>query len=207
MAADPVTQAYSALAGRYIELYGSVDSVHPDDLRLIEAHLGRSAGPVLDLGCGPGHLSAFLAATGSAVTGIDQVPEFLAHARRSHPEVPFERGSLAELARPDGSVAGVLAWFSLIHLDPGELDGVLAEVRRVLAPGGALVVGFFDGPVCEPFPHRVVRAYRWPADELARRLASTGLTVVERVHRPQDGDRRSYAVLAARAAPPGGTPR
>jgi SAM-dependent methyltransferase len=205
MAAPPVAQAYSALAGRYIELFGSVDSVHPDDLRLIEAHLGRSAGPVLDLGCGPGHLSAFLAATGSPVTGIDLVPEFLAHARHSHPDVTFELGSLAELDRPDASVAGVLAWFSLIHLDPGELDGVLAEVRRVLAPGGALVVGFFDGPACEPFPHRVVQAYRWPAEELAGRLGGVGLTVVERVHRPQDGDRRSYAVLAARAG--GGTGR
>ena len=207
MAAERVARAYSALAGRYIELFGSVDSVHPDDLRLIEAHLGRSTGPVLDLGCGPGHLSAFLAATGSPVTGIDLVPEFLAHARHSSPDVAFELGSLAELAHPDASVAGVLAWFSLIHLDPGELDGVLAEVRRVLAPGGALVVGFFDGPVCEPFPHRVVQAYRWPAEELARRLGGAGLVEVERVHRPQDGDRRSYAVLAARAASPGGTPR
>jgi len=205
MAAHPVARAYSALAGRYIELFGSVDSVHPDDLRLIEAHLGRSAGPVLDLGCGPGHLSAFLASTGSAVTGIDLVPEFLAHARRSHPGVRFELGPLAELACPDASVTGVLAWFSLIHLDPGELDGVLAEVRRVLAPGGALVVGFFDGPAVEPFPHRVVQAYRWPAEELARRLGCTGLAEVERVHRPQDGERRPYAVLAARAVGPGGT--
>ncbi|WP_138735540.1 class I SAM-dependent DNA methyltransferase [Modestobacter excelsi] len=205
--AERVAQAYSSLAGRYIELFGSVDSVHPDDLRLIEGHLGRSAGPVLDLGCGPGHLSGFLGRTGADVTGIDLVPEFIAHARRSHPAVRFELGSLAELARPDASVAGVLAWFSLIHLAPGELDGVLAEVRRVLAPGGALVVGFFDGPVCEPFAHRVVEAHRWPAEELARRLGEAGLAEVERVHRPQDGDRRRYAVLAARAVGPAGTRR
>jgi SAM-dependent methyltransferase len=199
MTPDRVAQAYSSLADRYIELFGSVDSVHPDDLRLIDDHLGRLTGPVLDLGCGPGHLSGFLDLTGSEVTGIDLVPEFIAHARQSYPAVRFEQGSLAELTRPDASVAGVLAWFSLIHLDPGELNGVLAEIHRVLAPGGALVVGFFDGPACEPFDHRVVEAHRWPAEELARRLAETGFHEVERVHRPRDGERRPYAAIAARA--------
>src|ERR1700710_2648150 len=85
MASARVAQAYSSLAGRYIELFGSVDSVDPDDLRLIDAHLGGLTGPVLDLGCGPGHLSGFLARTGSDVTGIDLVPEFIAHARQVHP--------------------------------------------------------------------------------------------------------------------------
>ncbi|WP_138759867.1 class I SAM-dependent methyltransferase [Modestobacter altitudinis] len=207
MAAEHVARAYSSLAGRYIELFGSLDCVHPDDLRLVEDHLGRLTGPVLDLGCGPGHLSGFLSRTGTDVTGIDLVPEFIAHARRSHPAVRFELGSLTELARPDASVAGVLAWFSLIHLDPGELDGALAEVRRVLAPGGALVTGFFDGAVCEPFEHRVVQAYRWPADELAGRLREAGLAEVERVHRTRDGGRRPYAVLAARAVGPEGARR
>ncbi|WP_369137359.1 class I SAM-dependent DNA methyltransferase [Modestobacter versicolor] len=200
---QPVGRAYAALADRYIELFGSVASVHPDDLRLIDAHLGRLTGPVLDLGCGPGHLSGFLAGAGADVTGIDLVPEFVAHARRSHPDVPFEVGSLTELDRADGSVAGVLAWFSLIHLHPDRLDDVLAGLRRVLAPGGALVLGFFDGPTCEPFAHRVVEAHRWPADELARRLTAAGFAEVERVHRAGEGDRRPYAVLAVESQPPG----
>jgi SAM-dependent methyltransferase len=199
MNSELVAQAYSSLAGRYIELFGSVDSVHPDDLRLIDGHLGRLPGPVLDLGCGPGHLSGFLSMTGSEVTGIDLVPEFIAYARQSQPAARFKVGSFTELARPDASVCGVLAWFSLIHLDPGELNGVLAEVQRVLAPGGALVVGFFDGAVCEPFEHRVVEAHRWPAEELARRLAETGFEEVERVRRAQEGDRRPYAAIAALA--------
>ena len=199
MTSEAVAQAYSSLAGRYIELFGSVDSVEPDDLRLIEAHLGRLTGPVLDLGCGPGHLSGFLTAAGSDVVGIDLVPEFLDHARQSHPATRFQLGSLTELAHPDATVAGVLAWFSLIHLPPDELDGALTGIRRVLMPGGALVVGFFDGPAPEPFPHRVVEAHRWPADELAHRLDRAGFTETERVHRPGDDTRRPYAALAARA--------
>ena len=200
MTSGHVARAYSSLAGRYIELFGSGGSADPDDVRLVVAHLGGLPGPVLDLGCGPGHLSGVLQASGSDVTGIDLVPEFIAHARRAHPGVRFELGSLAELAHPDASVAGVLAWFSLIHLAPGELDGVLAGIRRVLVAGGPLVVGFFDGAVCEPFAHRVAEAHRWPADELAGRLAAAGFTEVERAHRASDDGQRPYAVLVVEAA-------
>ncbi|NHC15727.1 class I SAM-dependent methyltransferase [Motilibacter deserti] len=199
MSSARVAQAYAALAERYIELLGSVESVHPDDLRLLDDHLARLTGPVLDLGCGPGHLSGYLRRAGVDVTGIDLVPEFLAHARQAHPSVRFELGSLTELDRPDASVAGVLAWFSLIHLEPGELDASLAGIRRVLAPESPFVVGFFAGDACEPFPHKVAEAYRWPADEVARRLARAGFMEVERVQRPPDGERRAYAVIAARA--------
>lgn len=108
MTSERVAQAYSSLAGRYIELLGSVDSRHPNDLRLIDGHLGRLAGPVLDLGSGPGHLSGFLSLMDSEVTGVHLVPELIAHARQSHPAARFYVGSLAELARPDASVAGVL---------------------------------------------------------------------------------------------------
>ena len=194
-----VQRAYSALADRYVETLGSVDVVHPVDLRLIERHLGRRRGPVLDLGCGPGHLTAHLHAAGGEVTGIDLVPEFIAHARATHPGVPFEVGSLTGIDRPDGTVAGVLAWYSLIHVEPADLDAVLVGLRRLLTPGGALVVGFFDGEVPEPFAHTVITAHRWPVHEFVRRLTSAGFEEVERAQRGQEGRRRPHAVVAARA--------
>ena len=197
MSSRDVQRAYSSLAARYVDLFGSVERVHPDDLRLIDEHLGHRAGPVLDLGCGPGHLTGFLRSTCADVTGIDLVPEFVAHARRTHPTARFEVASLTDVERPDGSMAGVLAWYSLIHLDPGQLDGVLARIRRMTAPGGALVVGFFDGARCEPFEHRVVTAHRWPVEEVARRLVSAGFAEVERLQRPQEGERRPHAAIAA----------
>jgi SAM-dependent methyltransferase len=194
-----VRHAYSSLAQQYIDLLGSVEIVHPDDLLLIERHLGHLEGPVLDAGCGPGHLTAFLRSAGCDVTGIDPVPEFIAHARQTYPEARFEVGFMADGTRPDASVAGVLAWYSLIHVHPDELDRVLAAIRRVLTPGGALVMGFFRGLVCEPFEHKVITAYRWPMDEVAGRLASVGFVEVERSQREQEGERRPHAVIAARA--------
>jgi SAM-dependent methyltransferase len=194
-----VQQAYSSLAQQYIDLLGSVEIVHPDDLLLIERHLGHLEGPVLDAGCGPGHMTGFLGSVGLDVTGIDLVPEFIAHARQTYPEARFELGSLAGEARPDASVAGVLAWYSLIHLHPDQLDGVLTAIRRVVAPGGVLVMGFFKGLVCEPFEHKVTTACRWPMDEVADRLALAGFEEVERSQREQEGERRPHAVIAARA--------
>jgi SAM-dependent methyltransferase len=195
-----VQRAYSLLAEQYINLLGSVEHVHPDDLGLIGRYLAQASGPVLDLGCGPGHLTGFLRSLHADVTGIDLVPEFIAHARSTHPGVRFEVGSMVDMERPAGSVAGVLAWFSLIHLDPRQVDGVLATIRGVMAPGGAFVVGFFDGAELEPFEHKVVTAYRWPVDEMARRLVLAGFVEVERLHRAQDGERRPYAAIVARAA-------
>lgn len=197
MRGSTVQQAYSGLSDVYIELFASGEHEHPEDLALVDRHLGSLSGPLLDLGCGPGHLTAHLASRGRDVTGIDLVPEFIAHARRAHPTVRYEVGSLTDLPRADGSVAGAVAWYSLIHFRPDQLDAALAEVRRVLVPEGVLVVGFFDGGRCEPFAHKVVTAYRWPVDELASRLAAVGFTEVERLQRPQDGDRRPHGAIAA----------
>jgi trans-aconitate methyltransferase len=177
---DHVRDAYSRWSQPYIETLGTVDSVDPADLAFIDRHLGGVDGRVLDLGCGPGHLTAFLHARGRDVTGLDLVPEFVAHARTTHPDVAFEAGSLLEV---EHEASGVLAWFSLIHLD--DLDTALAKVRGMLVPGGVVVAGFFTGPVHETFAHRVVTAHRYPVDELVDRFTTAGLAVVAREERVQ----------------------
>lgn len=197
--ASTVQQAYSSIADRYIGLFGSQEAVHPEDLRFIGRHLGRAAGPVLDLGCGPGHLTGYLRSVRPDVTGIDVVPEFIAHARRAHPTARFDIGSMASLPMTDGTIAGALAWYSLIHADPREMNEALAEIRRVMMPGGRVVLGFFDGPRCEPFAHQVFTAHRWPVDELARRLAEVDLAELDRLQRPAEGERRPHAAIAATA--------
>nr|WP_211660574.1 class I SAM-dependent methyltransferase [Modestobacter muralis] len=201
---EVVRGAYSAVAARYAELFDRSGLDHEDgeDVALVERHLTGSSGPVLDLGCGPGQWTAHLHALGADVTGVDVVPEFVAHARAAHPGPGFVLGSMTGLDVPAHSVAGVLAWYSTIHLLPSELDGVLTGFRRLLAPGGTLVLGFFgsdDGVV--PFDHAVTTAHRWPVDVMARRLAGAGFTELERVQRVSAArpDRR-HAAIAARAS-------
>ncbi|NMO56373.1 class I SAM-dependent methyltransferase [Actinoplanes sp. TBRC 11911] len=187
-----VRQSYASLAALYIDMFGATSQVDADDLALIGRHL---TGTVVDAGCGPGHLTAYLRSLGVSASGIDLVPEFIAHARATHPDVPFHIGSMDDV---EGPVDGILSWYSLIHRPPHELDGVLARFRRVLKPGGTLVVGFFDGDEVVPFPHKVTTAYFWPVDEFAARLVKAGFTEVERQRRPTDGPRRAHAAIAAR---------
>jgi ubiquinone/menaquinone biosynthesis C-methylase UbiE len=125
------------------------------------------------------------------------VPEFIAHAQATHPGGSYQLGSMEHLAVADHSIAGILAWGSLIHLPPQDLDGVLAEFRRVVAPDGTLVVAIFVGDEVAAFDHKVVTAYRWPVDEFSERLARAGFMEVERLQRPSEGTQRPHAAIAA----------
>jgi SAM-dependent methyltransferase len=195
---QPVQRAYGALAEQYIELVNRTP-VPPDDLALIIRHLSIRPGTVLDVGCGPGHLTAHLRRLGVDATGLDLVPAFIGHARVTHREGRYGLGSMHQLPVRDRSVAGILAWYSLIHLPPDDIDGVLAELRRVMAPAGKLVVGFFDGDEPAAFEHKVVTAYRWPVDAFAERLGQAGFREIERRQRPgvAEPGLRPHAAIAA----------
>lgn len=111
------------------------------------ADLVRAAGdgPVADVGCGPGHVTAFLRDLGVAAFGIDLSPGMVEVARQDHPDARFEVGSMTDLDLADDSLAGLLAWWSLIHVPDDEVPAVLAHFRRVLRPGGPLMAGFHEG--------------------------------------------------------------
>ena len=196
---DRVGRSYSAIADTYIRLIGEIGATDPDDLEFIERHLGTCAGVVLDAGCGPGHLTGFLADLGRDVRGIDLVPEFIDNARSIRPDIAFDVGSMLEVDVPEESLGGSLAWYSLIHCAPDELAVPLSRFRKLLSDSGTLVVGFFLGDAIEPFDHKVTTAYRWPIDEMSKALAAAGFEEIERVQRPGTDLVRQHAALAVRA--------
>jgi len=195
---DDARRAYGVMAESYIELVRT-NEMHNDDLALIDRRLSIRPGTVLDAGCGPGHLTAHLRSLEVDAIGLDVVPKFIDHARATYPDGRYELGSMRQLPFPDRSVAGILAWYSLIHVPPDELDDVLAELRRVVRSAGALVAGFFDGDAVAPFDHKVTTAYFWPVDEFAARLQRAGFTEVERSRRPgtTEPSHRPHAAIAA----------
>lgn len=99
-------------------------------------------GPVADVGCGPGYVTGYLHDAGVDAFGIDLSPEMVTIARRDHPDLRFEVGSMTGLDLADDSLAGIVAFWSVIHVPDHAVPGVFAEFRRVLRPGGSVLVGF-----------------------------------------------------------------
>jgi ubiquinone/menaquinone biosynthesis C-methylase UbiE len=102
-------------------------------------------GPVADVGCGPGHVTAHLRGLGVDAFGVDLSPGMIEVARRDHPGLRFEVGSMTDLDLPDASVTGLLAWWSLIHVPDELVPAVFGQFRRVLRPGGPVLLGFHVG--------------------------------------------------------------
>ncbi|WP_051027678.1 class I SAM-dependent methyltransferase [Nocardia higoensis] len=200
---DTVRDAYDEMAGEYAEFARGLLENNPFErapLDMFAESVG--AGPVADLGCGEGRISAYLAHAGLDVSGIDLSPRMIAQARAAHPGLRFEVGSLERTGLPSGTLAGLLAWYSLIHLPPERIPGALAEFARVLRPGGYALLGFqaaesAGDPVA--FDHAVVRAYRWWPERLADAARAAGFEVVLRMVRaPRPGERFDQASLLLR---------
>ena len=197
---DPVVRRrYTEVSDTYTRMFGAIGGVDPDDLRFLERNFRRCNGTILDAGCGPGHLTGYLTGLGLKAIGIDLVPAFIESARANWPGVEFAVGSMRTLDLSAGSLGGVLAWYSLIHCEPGSLADVLCTLRTALSDNGTLVVGFFEGKYVEPFEHKVTTAYRWPIDEMSATLSAAGFVEVDRLQRPGTDQVRPHAALALRA--------
>jgi SAM-dependent methyltransferase len=189
-------QAYDAIASEYVAFVGDGLASLPLDRSILAAFadlvLRRGNGPVGDLGCGPGYVAAHLRDLGLEVFGVDLSAALIEHARRLCPDLPFSVGSMAALDASDSSLAGIVAWYSIIHAPPGDIPRYLAEFHRALAPGGHLLLAFFDseGAPVEPFDHAVTTAYRWPIDRLADLAKGVGFQEVGRMLRQPLEDER-----------------
>jgi SAM-dependent methyltransferase len=106
---------------------------------------GAGGGPVADIGCGTGYVTAYLHDTGVDAFGIDLSPEMVAIARHDHPDLRFEVGTMTDLDVADASLAGIVAFWSVIHVPDQAMPGVIEQFRRVLRPHGLLLVGFHVG--------------------------------------------------------------
>jgi SAM-dependent methyltransferase len=160
---------------------------------LAESVRGAGGGPVADIGCGPGYVTGHLHDLGVDAFGIDLSPEMVAIARRDHPEARFEIGTMTDLDLADDSLAGIVAFWSIIHLPDEAVPGVFAEFRRVLRGGGLVLVGFHVGDrtrhTSEGYTGRPINVdshHRRPST-VAGWLRDAGFTIeAELVMRPDD---------------------
>ncbi|WP_395726281.1 class I SAM-dependent DNA methyltransferase [Nakamurella sp.] len=184
--------AYDTVAVDYARMLAGGLPSDPTDRLVLARFAAGLRGPVVEVGCGPGRMTGLLAELGLAVRGIDLSPEMVAEARRRHPNLDFGVGTMTALDVPDRSVAGLVAWYSIIHLPPVDRPVAFAEFARVLAPGGRLQLAFQvgDGPVeiRHAYGHAVsATAYRLDPDGIADLLRAAGFTVLVRQVRTRLG--------------------
>ncbi|MCX5195390.1 class I SAM-dependent methyltransferase [Streptomyces sp. NBC_00249] len=194
-------EAYDAIAPTYAQLFHGSLGGRPLERALLGAFAelvrANGDGQVADLGCGPGEVTAHLHGLGLNAFGVDASPVMVGLARAANPGLRFEVGSMAALDIEDGTLGGVLSRWSVIHTPPQELPAVLAEIARVLAPGGHLLIEFpaTDGPQhgTQAYDHAVVTAYRWSPDRFAGLLRAHGLAESARlVIEPLPTDQRQF---------------
>jgi uncharacterized protein YceH (UPF0502 family)/2-polyprenyl-3-methyl-5-hydroxy-6-metoxy-1,4-benzoquinol methylase len=145
---ERVRSSYDAVATGYADHLTDELLGQPFERWLLDRVAAHADGaPVVEAGCGPGHVTAYLANAGADATGVDLSPGMVAEARRRFPDGDYQVGDLRRLMRPT-SAAGwtaVLAWYSLIHLASSELADAIAALARPLLPGGWLVLGLHTG--------------------------------------------------------------
>lgn len=145
---ERVRAAYDAVAATYAETLFNELTGLPFESWLLDRVAGHAdGGPVVEVGCGPGHVTAYLAGAGADATGLDLSPAMVEEARRRHPDGSYQVGDLRRLIRPTTAPgwSAVLAWYSLIHLAASELPGAVDALTRPLAPGGWLVLALHAG--------------------------------------------------------------
>ena len=140
------------------------------------------------MGCGPGHVARYLHDRGVQMLGIDLSPGMIASARTRSPAIEFRVGDMRALALPDAALAGIVAFYSLIHIgESGGMVATLRELRRVLAPGGLLIACHIGEEVVhrdELWGHAVSLDFRFLLPErMVASLEEAGWAVIERAER------------------------
>ncbi|AMY51442.1 SAM-dependent methyltransferase [Rhodococcus sp. 05-2254-5] len=197
--------AYDTVAESYADLVrDELDGRHLEHGLLATFADRVSSGDVLEVGCGTGRITEHLHCLGVDVAGMDLSPNMIEVARREHPHLRFEVGSMEELEAGDSTLAGIVAWYSIIHTPPHQLSTIFAELHRVLVPEGLLLLAFQAGNervrLEQAYGHSVsYDAYRLDPDAVAGMLVEANFEVDVRVHRaPMGYESTSQAFLLAR---------
>ena len=139
--------SYDRIAADYVRhIYHELDG-KPLDRAILDSFAARlvGKGTVCDMGCGPGHIARYLADRGLDMVGVDLSPVMLEQAAELNPDIAFYPGNMLVLDVPDEAWAGIAAFYSIIHIPRENCTAALTELRRVLKPGGLLLLAFHMG--------------------------------------------------------------
>jgi SAM-dependent methyltransferase len=142
------TQAsYDRVAREYAEKFQDEMDDKPFDRDCLDrlAREVRDLGPICDMGCGPGQIARYLHRHGVATLGVDLSSRMVEEAQRLNPDIHFHQGDMLSLPDSDDSWGGIAAFYCIIHIPREKIVDALREMKRVLTPGGMLLITFHIG--------------------------------------------------------------
>jgi SAM-dependent methyltransferase len=144
---DAIQKSYDSVADEYARHIFSELESKPLDRELLSrfAFELKGKGEICDMGCGPGHVARYLRDRGADVFGLDLSAGMLEEARRLNPDITFREGNMLALDLADASLAGIAAFYAIVHLPREAVADVFREMARVLKPGGLLLLAFHIG--------------------------------------------------------------
>ncbi len=184
--------AYDTVAADYAELLRGHLAGSTWDRAMLGAYAeivqAAGGGRVAEIGCGPGRVTDYLHGLGLDIYGVDLSPEMVAVARKWYPHLNFEIGEMPGLSIEDGALAGVVAWYSIIHTPRERLPEIFADFHRVLGPGGHLLLAFQVGDEVRHIEHAyghniTCDAYRLLPEVIAEKLGEAGFALVSKLVR------------------------
>jgi ubiquinone/menaquinone biosynthesis C-methylase UbiE len=199
---DRVSESYDRVAERYAAEIGGELAGKPLDRALLRClhdlvdvvEESSGGGVVADLGCGPGHVAAYLASAGLPMVGIDISPGMIEVGKQRYPDVTFREGSLLRLPATDGEFLSAIVFYSTIHLRPDDRPRAYREMFRVIRPGGWLLLAFHSSPA-EGLTGEIMHVEEWwgaevdldfyylDATEVVDGIEAAGFTVTARTDR------------------------
>lgn len=139
---NKIERMYDDIAREWAEAFAGEHDKKPMDREVLR-RFAREVGdrrPVWDFGCGPGNTTRFLTDCGLVISGLDLSEGILAQARTAHPDIIFRQGDILALDFADDSVAGIVAFYAIVHFTEEQVEKAFREVFRVLRPGGVFLL-------------------------------------------------------------------
>jgi SAM-dependent methyltransferase len=208
MGQAPYTVAvqYDTVATEYADRFIGEHAKKPLDreiLRKFAQALGKRQ-PVWDFGCGPGQTSTYLNDLGVRVSGLDLSEKLLLQAKALHPAINFRRGNILDLEFGRDSIAGIVAFYAIVHFSKEEVGIAFEEIFRVLQPDGLFLLTWHIGDDTLHVDEFLGKAVNldfmfFRTDFIVHCLETSGFTEIDVIERDPYPDveyqsRRAYAL-------------
>lgn len=142
-----VAEMYDAIAQEYADKFCSEHEKKVQDREILYRFSQNVASkkPVWDFGCGPGQTTHYLKNLGVEISGLDLSEKLIEQAQKRYSDIPFRKGDILDLEFKNETIAGIVAFYAIVHFSQDQVHKAFSEIFRVLKPGGVFLFTYHIG--------------------------------------------------------------